>query len=97
MVSSFYEGQPLSLLEASACGLPAILSDIPVLHEVMEDDAIYFDIKKPESLVEKVKDILNDKYDLLRLSLNGAKKIKSIALKQRYMEKLSGIYKQYLH
>ena len=63
----------------------------------MEDDAIYFDIKKPESLVEKVKDILNDKYDLLRLSLNGAKKIKSIALKQRYMEKLSGIYKQYLH
>ena len=97
VMSSFYEGQPLSLLEASACGLPALLSDIAVLREVMGDDAIYFDIKKPESLVEKVKEILAGKHDLLRLSINGMQKVNSFALKQDYLERLSAIYNLYLN
>ena len=33
IMSSIYEGQPISALEAMASGLPVLLSDIPVLRE----------------------------------------------------------------
>lgn len=92
VMSSFYEGQPLSLLEASACGLPALLSDIPVLREVLEDDALYFNINNPDSLVSLVKQIQEGKHDLRRLSKAAARKVASFAGKENYVKKLAGIY-----
>ncbi len=94
IMSSFYEGQPLSLLEATASGLPALLSDIPVLREVLGDDAIYFDIKDPQSLVNVVSDMLAQKYNLNKLAEAGIRKVNSFARKHYYMEKLSGIYNE---
>jgi len=40
IMSSTYEGQPVVLLEAMACGLPPILSDIPAMRDIVEDSGV---------------------------------------------------------
>lgn len=50
LLPSLHEGFGLSIVQAQACGVPIIASDIPVLHEVGGVDAIYFDNKRSESL-----------------------------------------------
>jgi glycosyltransferase involved in cell wall biosynthesis len=92
VMSSFYEGQPLSLLEAVAAGLPALLSDIPVLREVLGDDALYFDISDPGSFEKKIHEILANKNLLPKLAAAGRKRIGSFAGKQYYMGKLRALY-----
>jgi mannosyltransferase len=52
---SLYEGFGLPVLEAQASGAPAVLSDIPVFHEVAgTDGALFFDPRLPESLAGAV-------------------------------------------
>ncbi len=40
---SFYEGFGIPPLEALACGAKVAVSDIPVMHEVLDNSAIFFD------------------------------------------------------
>jgi glycosyltransferase involved in cell wall biosynthesis len=94
VMSSFYEGQPLSLLEAMACGLPALLSDIPVLHEVTGEDALYFDINDPSSLAAQIERIRNNKVDLPKLSAAGLRRVNAFAHKAQYLQKLRDLYEE---
>jgi glycosyltransferase involved in cell wall biosynthesis len=59
---SFAEGFGLPIIEALAFGIPTIISDIPVFHEVAARAALFFDPKKPAAF-EKV---------LIRLVSDGA-------------------------
>ena len=47
---SVHEGFCMPALEALACGTPVICSDLPVLHEVAGEDAIFFDPANPLSI-----------------------------------------------
>lgn len=51
---SFMEGFGLPALEALSLGCPVICSDIPVFHEIIGDNAIYFNPKDPEDLKKKL-------------------------------------------
>jgi len=53
---SISEGFGLPLVEASQRGLAIMCSDIPVFHEVADDNAIFFDLDDPEDLA---RDLLN--------------------------------------
>ncbi len=55
---SFSEGFGLTGVEAMASGCPVIVSDIPVLHEVYKDGALFFDPKNVASLSQKVKECM---------------------------------------
>ena len=61
LYSSLSEGFGLPALEAMSVGTPAIVSDIPVFHEVYGDNAFYFDPKNPQSIAERMNKILTMK------------------------------------
>lgn len=92
VMSSFYEGQPLSLLEAMACGLPAILADIPVLKEVTGPNAIYFDINNNRSLDEAIRKIGSKEYDLGQLAAGSHQRVNEFAHKYQYLDTLKKLY-----
>ena len=68
ILPSLFEGFGIPLLEAMACNTPIIASDIPVLHEVASDAALYFDPHDEDALAEAMVQILDDR---LRQDLAG--------------------------
>lgn len=53
--ASLDEGYGIPVAEAMAMGVPAVISDIPVFHEVGANGALYFDPKSPQDFAEKLK------------------------------------------
>ena len=88
---SSYEGFGISVIEAMASGLPLLLSDLPVYHEVTMDNALFFDVENPLSLVTLIKEILDGKLNFKKLSLNGIEISKKYT-KEIYLDKLLSIY-----
>lgn len=92
IMSSIFEGQPISLLEAMACGMPAILSDIPVLREVTGNKAIFYNLNNTSDLVEKITAIANHKVNLDEFAKANFERVKKIANKENYMGMLRKLY-----
>lgn len=92
IMSSIFEGLPVSVLEAMAAGLPLLLSDIPVLREVAEDAAIYFDLNNSDSLTTILQDIHQGKINLTDLATKAKNRALKIARKSEYLAKLTLIY-----
>jgi glycosyltransferase involved in cell wall biosynthesis len=53
--ASLDEGYGIPVAEAMAMSVPAVVSDIPVFHEVGADGALYFDPHSPKEFAEKVR------------------------------------------
>ncbi|MBL0153082.1 MAG: glycosyltransferase [Chitinophagaceae bacterium] len=92
IMSSVFEGQPISLLEAMACGLPAILSDIPVLREATNNKGVFYDLNNVKDLVNKVEAILSHKVDLDEIARSNFERVKRVAGRDNYMYLLSKLY-----
>jgi glycosyltransferase involved in cell wall biosynthesis len=92
IMSSIFEGQPISLLEAMACGMPAILSDIPVLREVTSDKAIFYKLDNVNDLVSKISAIARHEVNLDEFAQSNFERVRRIASKQNYMDALTKLY-----
>lgn len=57
---SFYEASPLPPIEAMACGIPVVVSDIPSLRERCGDAALYVDPSDGSSILAGVCRVLDD-------------------------------------
>lgn len=69
--ASLAEGLPNTVLEAMACGLPCILSDIPPHTEIFEinsKSSLLFETGDIESLKQKILLISKKKYELMSIS-----------------------------
>jgi glycosyltransferase involved in cell wall biosynthesis len=67
LLPSLYEGFGLPVLEAMACGIPVLVSDIPVLREVSGDAALTVPVEDIEGISEGLQKLVDD--DNLRQSL----------------------------
>jgi len=89
---SLVEGFGLPGLEAMACGLPVLASDIPVFREVYRNGALYFNPFSVDDLVEKIKKIIEDRS--LRESLGlKAKKLVYLYSWEKMAKKTIKIYR----
>jgi glycosyltransferase involved in cell wall biosynthesis len=83
------EGFGLPGLEAMAAGCPVICSDIPVLKEIYQDSAIYFNPLNSFDMVDKIKNFLLDKNLKIKFSRLGLKLVKKYSWNKLARETLA--------
>lgn len=89
--SSTHEGFGIAAAEAMAGGLPLLLSDIRVYHEISFDNALFFNLHDPGSFAQLVIQALNHNYDLDHFSKRGIEISKKYS-SEKYVEDLVKIY-----
>lgn len=60
VLPSFYEGFGMPVLEAMSYHVPVVASDIPVLHEVAVEAALYCDPFDPDDIANTIAKILSN-------------------------------------
>ena len=72
VLPSLYEGSPNALLEAMACGLPAVASDVGGVRDMIKDweNGLLIPVNRPDALAQKLIMLAEDKE--LRKSLGNA-------------------------
>jgi glycosyltransferase involved in cell wall biosynthesis len=66
-----FEGFGLPPLEAMARGCPVIVADIPVMHEVAGDAAVYVDPTNPDAIARAIESVLDSPDERSRMSRAG--------------------------
>lgn len=92
IMSSFVEGFGISSAEAMAVGLPLLLSDIEVLREVSNGNAIFFNPGKAQTLADAINSIFENKSCLKSYSEKGKVIAREKYTKEKYVHELMGLY-----
>lgn len=74
---SLFEGFGLPVLEALAAGIPVACSDIPPLHEVAGDAALFFDPSDEGAMAAGIEQVLTDAHLRERLAQAGRERARS--------------------
>jgi glycosyltransferase involved in cell wall biosynthesis len=79
---SKHEGFGIPILQAMACGVPTLISDIPVFREVAQDAALYFNHKDKSAIAEAMAKLVSDKELREKLVSKGLKRAKNFSWKK---------------
>ncbi len=91
---SKHEGFGIPVLEAMACGLPTIVSNLAVLREIAADGVLYFDQDNKRSIADAMVKIVSDKGLREELKVKGLKRAQDFSWRKcatqtlKVMEKL---------
>lgn len=85
---SLAEGFGLPPLQAMACGIPVIASDIPVMHEILGDAAHYVDPYSVDSIASALILLTSDAEKAGRLALSGPVQAKRFSWENAAMKTL---------
>ncbi len=85
---SFYEGFGLPPIEAMACGIPVITSNVTSIPEIVGDAALLFNPKETEVLSEKICEALMNEHLRISLIVKGFKKAKALSWDKTAIETL---------
>jgi glycosyltransferase involved in cell wall biosynthesis len=83
---SMYEGFGLPVLEAFSCGCPAVISNSSSLSEIGEDAVIYFEPKNPGSMLQALKDVIENETLRKQKIAKGYEQLKKFSWKKTAME-----------
>ncbi|AGB18536.1 glycosyltransferase family 4 protein [Thermoanaerobacterium thermosaccharolyticum] len=92
------EGQPISIIEAMAAGLPIISTDTGCITDMVIDgyNGFIVEKQKPEEIAEKIMILANKKELLLNMSNNSRKLYLKNNTSDAFIDGLESIFKQYL-
>lgn len=90
---SFYEGFGLPPLEAMACGIPVITSNVTSLPEILKDVPIYINPHNTNEMCEKLHNLLNNKPLQKLLSEKSINHAKNFSFEKTAIETLNIIKK----
>ncbi|KPK02765.1 MAG: hypothetical protein AMK71_01195 [Nitrospira bacterium SG8_35_4] len=96
---SYLEGLGHSLLEAMAMERPVAVSDIPTFREFIQDaeNGIFFRVKDPGDLAEKVVSLLNDTEQRARIGKNARATIRQRFTTGIMMDLMESLYREIIH
>ncbi len=76
---SKYEGFGIPIIQAMACGVPVVASNIPVLKEIAGEAAIFFDPNDKKNMAKVMTEVANNKELREKLIKNGYKRVKDFS------------------
>lgn len=76
VMPTMFEGFGMPVAESMACGCPVACSDLPVLREIAETFALYFDPHRAESIADALLRLLEDEPLRQRLSSAAAEHVR---------------------
>ena len=94
MPSIWYEGFPMTLVEAYANGLPVIASRIGALEELVEHQVtgLLFEAGNSDSLAQTMQWALDHPQEMYQMGLNARKKYEQFYTAQKNLQQLEDIY-----
>ncbi len=96
VLPSLWEGLSISLLEAMACGLPCLVSDIKGNNEVIVDgkNGFLFPPKAPDCFAEKVKQLIASKELRRRLGEEAKRTVRELFSEEIFLRETMKIYQE---
>ena len=94
VLSSDFEGLPISMLEAMAMGVPPVVTDVGGIHEVVENgkDGYVVARRDPEALAGRIVELANDPSLRTAMSEAAAKKITAQFGMERVVRATEALY-----
>lgn len=98
MPSTWYEGFPMVLVEAFACGTPALVSRLGGMEEIVDDGitGLHFEAGNAEDLFEKIQWMINNPKQTKAMGANARKEYLDKYTPEKNYAVLMDIYKQAL-
>ncbi len=95
---SLSEGSSITLLEAMACSIPVIASDIEGPKELIvnQESGLLVPTKDPEALAAAIQDLINDPERARRLGQKGSERAQSLFSAEVFAERMTRIYRNIL-
>lgn len=89
---SRWDSIPNAVLEAMACGLPVVASDIPGNQSLVRDGENGFLVGSERELLEKTLKLIDAPELRVRMGANGREMIKVVYTKERLLNEISALY-----
>jgi glycosyltransferase involved in cell wall biosynthesis len=98
VLPSYREGTPRSLLEAAACGLPIVTTDVPGCREVVEHgvNGLLVPPRDPIALASAIHRLCINADERRRMGVAGREKVLSNFDQRRVLEETFAVYRQLL-
>lgn len=98
VLPSYREGTPRSLLEAAACGLPIVTTDVPGCREIVQQsvNGLLVPVKNAQALAEAIRYLVENPQERTKMGKAGREKVLAEFDQRIVLEKTFEVYREVL-